>query len=48
LSSIAVEELLARLPNYAIKEGESLVYDNVGVRVVSHLPVTFRALSAVG
>ena len=39
---IAVEELLARIPDYSVTVGESLVYDNVSVRTVTHLPVSFR------
>jgi cytochrome P450 len=42
---IAVEELLARIPDYVVADGESLTYDNVAVRSVTHLPITFQAHS---
>ncbi|MBJ7336395.1 cytochrome P450 [Mycolicibacterium sp.] len=39
---LAVEELLARIPEYSIAEGEELVYDNISVRNVTYLPITFK------
>jgi cytochrome P450 len=42
---IAVEELLARIPDYAVTGDADLTYDNVAVRTVTHLPVVFQALS---
>lgn len=39
---IAVEELLARIPDYAVTEGETLRYDNISVRTVTYLPVSFE------
>ena len=39
---LAVEELLARIPEYSITEGEELVYDNISVRNVTYLPITFK------
>jgi len=38
---IAVEELLSRIPDYAVKASEQLTYDNVAVRAVTHLPCRF-------
>jgi cytochrome P450 len=45
---IAVEELLHRIPDYAVTAGDQLVYDNVSVRAVTHLPVSFRSHSVTG
>jgi cytochrome P450 len=45
---IAVEELLSRIPDYAVKASEQLTYDNVAVRAVTHLPVSFRPHSLTG
>lgn len=39
---LAVEELLSRIPEYSIAEGEELVYDNISVRNVTYLPITFK------
>jgi cytochrome P450 len=39
---LAIEELLARIPEYSIAEGEELVYDNISVRNVTYLPITFK------
>ncbi|MGD1279280.1 cytochrome P450 [Mycobacterium seoulense] len=38
---LALEELLDRIPNYTVGPEDSLVYDNVAVRMVKHLPITF-------
>lgn len=38
---IAVEELLTRTPDFAVTATDDLTYDNVGVRTVTHLPVSF-------
>lgn len=37
---IAVEELLSRIPDYTVK-ADDLIYDNVAVRTVTNLPITF-------
>ena len=42
---IAVEELLKRIPDLHVTPGAELVYDNVGVRTVTRLPVSFTARS---
>jgi cytochrome P450 len=39
---LAVEELLARIPEYAVAPGEELVYDNISVRNVTYLPISFK------
>ena len=39
---MAVEELLKRIPDYSVAPGEDLVYDNISVRNVTYLPVTFK------
>jgi len=39
---LAVEELLKRIPDYSVAPGEDLVYDNISVRNVTYLPVTFQ------
>jgi cytochrome P450 len=39
---LAVEELLARIPDYAVATGEELVYDNISVRNVTYLPISFE------
>lgn len=39
---IAVEELLARIPDFAVTDGDALVYDNIAVRTVTHLPIAFE------
>jgi cytochrome P450 len=38
---IATEELLKRLPDFAVKPGATLTYDNVAVRMVTRLPIAF-------
>jgi cytochrome P450 len=38
---LAVEELLARIPEYTVAPGEELVYDNISVRNVTYLPIAF-------
>jgi cytochrome P450 len=38
---LAVEELLARIPEYTVAPGEDLVYDNISVRNVTYLPIAF-------
>ncbi|MDT5311572.1 MAG: hypothetical protein QOE74_592 [Mycobacterium sp.] len=38
---LAVEELLARIPDYTVAPGEELVYDNISVRNVTYLPIAF-------
>ena len=39
---LAVEELLARIPDYSIQQGEDLIYDNIAVRNVTYLPIAFQ------
>ena len=39
---LAVEELLARIPDYTVAPGEDLVYDNISVRNVTYLPIAFK------
>ncbi|MCW2515195.1 MAG: Cytochrome [Mycobacterium sp.] len=39
---LAVEELLARIPEYTVAPGEELVYDNISVRNVTYLPIAFE------
>ncbi|QRY42726.1 cytochrome P450 [Mycolicibacterium boenickei] len=38
---IGIEELLKRVPDLHVTPGADLVYDNVGVRTVTHLPMSF-------
>ncbi len=38
---IAVNEILDRIPDYAVGPKESLIFNNVAVRMVSALPITF-------
>lgn len=45
---LAVEELLARIPNYTVADDDSLVYDNVAVRMVKQLPITFPVPAVTG
>ena len=40
---IATEELLGRIPDFHVTPGEKLAYDNVSVRTVTHLPISFAA-----
>jgi cytochrome P450 len=42
---IATEELLNRVPDFHVTPGEELRYDNVSVRTVTHLPISFTAQS---
>jgi len=39
---VAVEELLSSIPDFALQPGDDLVYDNVPVRNVTYLPITFK------
>lgn len=39
---LALEEVLARIPNFSIAPGEALVYDNIAVRSVLYLPIVFE------
>lgn len=43
---LALEEFLLRIPEFATDPSEPLSYDNVAVRMVTHLPVTFPASNA--
>lgn len=45
---LAVEELLDRIPNYSVADDDSLVYDNVAVRMVKRLPITFPVPAVAG
>lgn len=45
---LAVEELLGRIPNYTVADDDSLVYDNVAVRMVKRLPITFPVPAVAG
>jgi cytochrome P450 len=38
---IALDEILTRIPDYTVPAVEDLVYDNVSVRAVTRLPITF-------
>jgi cytochrome P450 len=38
---IALDEILTRLPDFTVPSADDLVYDNVSVRAVTRLPVTF-------
>jgi cytochrome P450 len=38
---IATEELLGRMPDFRVTPGQDLEYDNVSVRTVTHLPISF-------
>jgi cytochrome P450 len=42
---IALDELLTRIPDYSVPAIEELEYDNVSVRAVTRLPITFTAQS---
>ncbi|TAM65189.1 MAG: cytochrome P450 [Mycobacterium sp.] len=42
---IATEELLTRIPDFHVTPGEELLYDNVSVRTVTRLPISFAAQS---
>lgn len=39
----ALDEILNRIPDFAVSEPEELMYDNVSVRTVTKLPVSFTA-----
>jgi cytochrome P450 len=45
---LAIEELLDRIPNYTVADDDSLVYDNVAVRMVKRLPITFPVPAVAG
>jgi cytochrome P450 len=45
---LAVEELLDRIPNYSVGPEDSLLYDNVAVRMVKRLPITFPVPAVAG
>lgn len=38
---IALDEILTRIPDYTVPAIEDLVYDNISVRAVTRLPITF-------
>lgn len=40
---LAVEEILDRIPDYTVGDEDTLTYDNLAVRAVTHLPITFEA-----
>jgi cytochrome P450 len=40
---IAVDELLSRIPDYRVADPDLLTFDNISVRSVTHLPITFQA-----
>jgi cytochrome P450 len=40
---IALDEILTRIPDFTVPNPENLVYDNVSVRTVLKMPVTFTA-----
>jgi cytochrome P450 len=40
---IALDELLTRIPDYTVPTVDELVYDNISVRAVTRLPITFTA-----
>ena len=39
---IALEELLKRIPDFAVTNSDALVFDNIAVRTVTKLPVAFE------
>ena len=45
---LAVEELLERIPNYSVGPEDSLVFDNISVRMVKRLPITFPVPAVAG
>lgn len=45
---LAVEELLDRIPNYSVGPEDSLIYDNISVRMVKRLPITFPVAAVAG
>jgi cytochrome P450 len=45
---LAVEELLERIPNYSVAPEDWLIYDNVAVRMVKRLPITFPVPAVAG
>jgi cytochrome P450 len=45
---LALDELLDRIPNYSVGPEDSLVYDNVAVRMVKRLPITFPVPAVAG
>jgi cytochrome P450 len=45
---LATEELLDRIPNYTVGPEDSLIYDNVAVRMVKRLPITFPVPAVAG
>jgi cytochrome P450 len=45
---LAIEELLDRIPNYSVGPDDSLVYDNISVRMVKQLPITFPVPAVAG
>jgi cytochrome P450 len=45
---LALEELLGRIPDYTVGPEDSLVYDNVAVRMVKRLPITFPVAAIAG
>ena len=38
---IALDEIFTRIPDFGVPAIEELVYDNVSVRTVTKLPITF-------
>jgi cytochrome P450 len=38
---VAVEEILNHIPDFETQAGQALTYDNVAVRTITYLPVTF-------
>ena len=45
---LALEELLDRIPDYSVGPEDSLIYDNVAVRMVKRLPITFPVPAVAG
>lgn len=45
---LAVEELLDCIPDYCVGPEDSLMYDNVAVRMVKRLPITFPVPAVAG
>ncbi|BBZ70675.1 hypothetical protein [Mycobacterium paraseoulense] len=43
---LAIDEMLARIPNFSIAPDETLVYDNISVRSVIYLPNVFEPSAA--
>jgi cytochrome P450 len=43
---LALEELHLQIPEYSVKSGDRIKYDNIAVRSAGHLPLEFPAPAA--